>query len=160
MEGKNTDPVSAFDSLFTTNKIQMLKVITSHLPPGQQPGFAVCIRLMELQYSLYLLQHPTEVPISPSGKLTTDFLSGENADTLELLDELIPYSNTEEQKHIQNIKNMLCNLTKMKDIMNMLDMLKELFPDGFGGDGNNSEDVLSLLSGLSGTDLSPLFEML
>lgn len=160
MEGKNTDPVSAFDSLFTTNKIQMLKVITSRLPPEQQTGFAVCIRLMELQYTLFLLRHPSEFSISPAGKLSADFLSGDNADTLELLDELIPYSSAEEQKRIQGMKNMLQNLTKMKEMMSMLDMLKELFPEGFGGDGDNPGDILSAFAGMSGADLSPLFGML
>lgn len=160
MEGKNTGSVSAFESLFTTGRIQMLKVIASWLPPSRQAGFAVCIRLMELQYSFSLLQNPPRALSSSAGRLSADFFSGDNAEAMELLDELLPYGSSEEQKRIRDIKNMLQNFAKMKEMMSMIEMLKELFPEGFGTDGDNPGDILSGLAGMSGMDMSSIFEMM
>lgn len=160
MEGKNTGSVPAFDSLFTTGRIQMFKVIASRLPPARQAGFAVFIRLLELQYSFSLLQNPPRTLTSSAGRLSVDFLSGDNADAMELLDELLPFGNHEEQKRINDIKNMLQNLAKMKEMMSMIEMLKELFPEGFSADGDNPGDILSGLAGMSGMDMSSIFEMM
>ena len=162
MEGKNTDSVSAFDALFTTNRIKMFKVIAKSLPPAQQRGFVVCIRLMELQYSIYLLNR-TDIAYTTSAKtITADFLSGDSQGTLDLLDELIPYSTDSEKQQIINIKNMLAGISKMKEMMNVLDMLKELFPEGFGNNGDDSSnfDLFSMFSGISGSDLSSIFDLL
>lgn len=160
MEGKNTGSVPAFESLFTTGGIQMLKVIASWLPPSRQAGFAVCIRLMELQYAFSLLRNPTPALSSSTGRLTADFFSGDNTDALELLDELLPYGGPKEQKRIRDMKNTLQNFARMKEMMSMMEMMKELFPEGFGADGGNPGDILSGLAGASGMDLSAIFEMM
>ena len=47
MEDTHSNTITAFDSLFTTSRIQMLKVLFSWLAPEQQGGFAVYIKLLE-----------------------------------------------------------------------------------------------------------------
>ena len=56
MEEQSAKTVTAFDSLFTSNKIQMLKILLPRLIPEQQGGFAVYIKLLELQYTLTFLR--------------------------------------------------------------------------------------------------------
>ena len=85
MEEKGTSPVTAFDSLFTTNKIQMLKVLLAWIPPSQQNMFAVYIKFLELQHALTLLHRPGAL-FPNSRRLSADFFSGDNSDTIELLD--------------------------------------------------------------------------
>lgn len=160
MEGKDTGSVSAFESLFTTGRMQMLKVIASWLPPSRQAGFAVCIRLMELQYAFSLLRNPPRALSSTAGRLSADFFSGDNTEAMELLDELLPYGSAEEQKRIRDIKNVLQNFARMKEMMSMVEMMKELFPEGFGADGDNPGDILSGLAGASGMDLSAIFNVM
>ena len=41
MEEQNSNAIAAFDSLFTTNQIQMLKILLPRLAPEHQGGFAV-----------------------------------------------------------------------------------------------------------------------
>ena len=38
-------------------------------------------------------------------------------------------------------------------------MMKEMFPEGFGGDADNPMDVLSGMSGMNGMDLSAMFDL-
>ena len=159
MEEKGTGLIAAFDSLYTTNKIQMLKILLNRLSPASQGNFAVYIKFLELQYTMQFTRTHSCVKIPGQGKpLSINLLSGDNADTLELLDELIPYSSTDERKKIENIKNLLLNINRMKEMMEMMQMMQDLFPDGFNSDGNPA-DILSGLSGMEGMDMSSLFQM-
>lgn len=155
MEEQNTKTITAFDSLFTTNKIQMLKILLPRLAPEQQSGFAVYIKLLELQYTLSLLRrHPGTRLMGNGRQLSANFFQGDNTDTVELLDELIPFSGPEERSRLENIKNMIANFKKMQEMMEMIQMLQELFPEGMGGD--NPADMFS---GMSDMDMSAIFQM-
>lgn len=162
MEEKGTSPVAAFDSLFTTNKIQMLKVLLAWIPPSQQGMFAVYIKFLELQHALVLMRRPGTL-FANSRHLSADFFSGDNSDTIELLDELLPYSSQAERSRIDNMKNMLQSMGKMKEMMEMAEMMKEMFPEGFGGGDNpmggmSPMDILSGMAGMSGMDMSAAFD--
>lgn len=160
MEEKGTRLITAFDSLFTTNKIQMLKILLSRLAPSSQGIFAVYIKFLELQYTFSLFRANAPVKMPGQGKpLSLNLLDGDNAETLELLDELLPFSTSEERKKIETFKNMLSNMSRMKEMMEMIQMLQELFPDGFDGAGGNPADILSGLSGMGDMDMSSLFQM-
>ena len=159
MEDKGTGLITAFDSLFTTNQIQMLKILLTRLSPASQGSFAVYIKFLELRYTIQLFRSHSVVKIPGQKKpLSFDFLSGDNTDTLELLDELLPFSSSVERKKIENMKNMLANLSRMKEMMETMQMMQELFPNGFDG-SSNPADFLSGLSGLGDMDMSSIFQM-
>ena len=63
MEGKGSDIIAAFDSLLTTNHIQMLKVFLSYLAPDLQGGLAVYIKFLELQHTLQFLKNRPKSPV-------------------------------------------------------------------------------------------------
>ena len=157
MEDKGTDLITAFDSLFTTNKIQMLKVLLTRFPTSQQGSFAIYIKFLELQYTLQFLHLRPQPRIPFSKPLSADLFSGDSSDTIELLDELLPFSGPEERTRIENMKNMLQNIAKMKEMMEMMEMMKEMFPEGFGSAGENSMDFFSGMAGMP--DMSSVFEM-
>lgn len=156
MEEKGTNLISAFDSLYTTNRIQMLKILLSWLPPERQGGFAVYIKLLELQYTFSLLRRHPGAGLTSGHRLSADPLSGDTADTIRLLDELLPFGGPAERARIEGMKNMLQSVSRMKEMMEMMDMLKEMFPEGFGGDADNP---MELFSGMSGMDLSAVMNL-
>lgn len=157
MEEKGTSLVTAFDSRFTTNKIQMLKVLMSWIPSSQQGMFAVYIKFLELQYTLSLLNRP-EAYMPNIRHLSADFFSGDNSDTIELLDELLPYSSQADRPKIDGMKNMLQKMGKIKEMMEMAEMMKEMFPEGFGSGTDNPMDILSGMAGMSGMDMSSILQ--
>lgn len=161
MEEQGSKAISAFDSLFTTNRIQMLKILLPRLAPGQQGAFAVYIKLMELQYTMALLHSHPDIGLSGNYKqLSANFFQGDNTDTVELLDELIPFSGSEERVKIENMKRMMANMKKMQEMMDMIQMLQELFPEGMGnGDPMDLFQGMQNMSGTSGMDISSLFQM-
>ncbi len=158
MEEQGLKTINAFDALFTNNRIQMLKILLPWLAPAQQGGFAVYIKLLELQYAISFLRSRQGERLLGSGRqLSADFFQGDNADTLKLLDELLPFSGSEERAKIENMKQMIMNLKKMQEMMDMIQMLQELFPEGMGGD--NPMDFFSGMSGGGDFDPSSLFQM-
>ena len=86
--------------------------------------------------------------------MSADFFQGDNSDTVELLDELLPFSGSRERARIENMKNMILNFKKMQEMMEMIKMMQELFPEGMGGD-----NPMDLFSGMSDPGLSSIFEM-
>ncbi len=152
MEEQGANTIAAFDSLFTTNRIQMLKILLPRLLPGQQGGFAIYIKLLELQYTFSFLRlHPGIQLFGDSRQLSADFLQDDTGDTLALLDELLPFSGPQDRARIQNMKNMMSNFKKMKEMLSMIQMMQELFPEGAGTDQN----PMDLFSGLSGMPNMP-----
>lgn len=155
MEEQNIRTIAAFDSLFTTNRIQMLKILLPRLAPKQQSAFAVYIKLLELQYTLsFLRNHPGMALMGNGRQLSADFFQGDNTETLSLLEEMLPFSGPEERARIENIKNMIASFKKMQEMMEMIQMLQELFPEGMGGD-----NPMDMFAGMSDAGLSSIFEM-
>lgn len=152
---KESDAISAFDSLFTTNRIQMLKVLLPRLSPEAQGNFAVYIKFLELQYTVTFLQrHPSIPPLGAGKQLTGNLFQGDNTDTIDLLDELLPFSGAEERAKIEGMRNILQNMGKMQEMMEMMQMLQELFPEGM-----NADNPMDMFSNMAGSDMASVFQM-
>ena len=54
MDDNRIDKAAAFDTLFTNNRIQILKTLAYYIDPHLLKGLAVYIKLSELQYTLAL----------------------------------------------------------------------------------------------------------
>ncbi len=161
MEDKGNELIAAFDALFTTNRIQMLKILLCRLSPSGQGALAVYIKLLELQYTLqYFHTSPSAGIFRSPLPLSVSLTDGDNTETLKLLDELLPFSSPEERGKIEGLKGMLQSLSRMQEMMEMFQLLQELFPDAFQPDGKSPSDLLAGLSGAGDTDLSLLFQML
>lgn len=161
MEEKGKELIAAFDAFFTTNRIQMLKILLCRLSPSGQGSLAVYIKLLELQYTLqYFRVHPSATIFGQPLPLSANLMDGDNTETLRLLDELLPFSGPEEKKKIEGLKGMLQGLSRMQETLEMLNMMQELFPDAFQADSKSPSDFFSGLSGMGDTDLSFLFGML
>ena len=54
MDDNRIDKAAAFDTLFTNNRIQILKTLAYYIDPHLLKGLAVYIKFQELQYTLAL----------------------------------------------------------------------------------------------------------
>lgn len=142
MEDKSSDKILAFDTLFTTNSIQMLKVLITYLAPSVQKNFAVYIKLMELQYTISFFQmHPNAFVCGLPQEKTFG--------AAKLCDELLPLCESSQKDKINQFKNLFQTFENMQEMMEMLQMMKDLFPEGIN-DSNGGTDFLSGLTGMSG----------
>lgn len=156
MDNNQSDRVLAFDSLFTTNHIQMLKLLVGYMEPSIQGKLAVYIKFQELFYTLKLItEHPT-LSLSPC-------MSEENTYTIPiLLDNILPFCTPEEKNKIQNLKNMFQNMENIKEMMQMIEMIQEISPELFAGDSANSGNIdFSQMMGMfQGADMSQMNDMM
>lgn len=158
MEDKSIDKIAVFDTLFTTNSIQMLKVLITYLTPPMQKSFAVYIKFMELQYTLSFFQtHPNAALCGLPHEDTME--------TTKLCDELLPLCEAPQRDKINQFKSMFQTFENMQGMMEMIQMMKELFPEG-ADNADGGMDILSGLAGMSGMpdfsgiDLSQIIEMM
>lgn len=152
--------IIAFDTIFTTNHIQILKILLSYIEPSGQKHLAVCIKLLELQYTLsFFKMHPASC--LPQFPHETSF------DVNKLCDEIFPLCSQSQQKHIQHMREMYQHIENLQEMPQMPQMMKEMFPEGTGFGGDNSTDFMSILNSMtgmsgmpdmSGIDLSQIFE--
>jgi len=151
MDEKELGKVTAFDTLFTTNRMKMLKILLTYLAPSSQKNLAIYIKLMELQYTISFFQ---KYPYASLGSLPHE----ESFDTMKLCDEILPLCAPGEQEKIKQMRTMYQNFENMQEMMQMIQMMQEMFPEGapFGGGNGEGDGGMDFLSGLAGMDFSQL----
>ena len=180
------DKIMAFDTLFTTNTIQIFKILLPYMEPARHSHIAVYIKFLELQYTINFFQnHPTSRfagITSLSHNVSKDceddshdsskYCAGiykEELNINKLYHEILPFCSTADREKLTQLKNMYDNYTNMQEMMQMVQMMKEMFPEGENPIGNDPSSIFSGLSGFSemfgskdnssGMDISQIFEM-
>lgn len=153
---EQSDAILTFDTLYTTNEIQILKLALPLLSPQLQPYAALLIKCRELQHCLDRL---------PKTKIEYASLQLSYLDAF--LDSALPYCNEKQGatiKQLKQLKHSIDMFDKMKGMMSMFGEdgatdLASLF-QAFGQPAstqpeNSPEDLLrSVMSG----DQADLFE--
>ena len=125
MDDNRIDKAAAFDTLFTNNRIQILKTLAYYIDPHLLKGLAVYIKMSELQYTLTLFRrHPeTSLCIAPS--------SANEETATELCNDLMPLCDETQKASLQQVTQMLDNIHNFQEMMDMAKSMQELFPEGF-----------------------------
>jgi len=161
MADENSDKITAFDTLFTTNHIRMCKILLPHLAPHIQRVFAIYIKLSELMYTMsFFKMHPDMgCGLCPQNDESS---AGDDSDsnlskTTGILQEILPYSSPAEQTRIKETINMIEQFKNMQDMLEMVQMMKELFPESGDGMSGGMSDIMSALnpSGEGGFSFDP-----
>ena len=114
MDDKRIDKAAAFDTLFTSNRIQILKILAYYMDPRLLKGIA---------------------PSSANEETAT-----------ELCNDLMPLCDETQKSALRQITQMMDNIHNFQEMMEMVQTMQELFPEGF-----------SDLSGMDPSMLSGLF---
>ena len=145
MEDKGQEKILAFDTLFTNNHIQMLKILLTFLPPSRQNKLAIYIKFLELQYTLQFLKH---FPLSAVNTLNRQSTPAEST----VYTELMPFCSPHEQNILQNMHDTIKNFENMQEILQMFHLFQEAT--------QGTEDPTDLMSALSTfSDMSDLKDM-
>ena len=122
MENNASEKINAFDSLFTTDHIRMLKILLSRMNPPLQGKFAVYIRFLELSYTMHFFTQNPFAGWSSAGlslfsaqKEDSPF-SGNLSDALQVMEEILPFCDFTERETIQSLKNTLQSVENMQDM--------------------------------------------
>jgi len=123
METIKNEQVYAFDSLYTTNHIQMLKILLPYLNPPLQKNLALYIKFLELRYTIsFLNAHP--YALSGCG---FDKKYGEQEIPLE---DLLPYLTPKEAENFRQIQKSMDMMKQFSNIQKNMEALKDILPEG------------------------------
>ncbi len=142
------DKVTAFDTLFTNNHIQKLKILMSYFDRSMQKNLAIYIKYLELMYTIdFFRKNPYASPVSASAESEPDYG--------KLFREVTPYCTPAEKKQMESMQNMLNTFDRYKEMVEMMQMMQEMFPEG--------ENPISAMFGgndiANGMDLSQISQM-
>lgn len=141
MDSNEHNKVMAFDTLFSTNHIQMLKVMLPYMDNQMQKTMAVYIKFLELNYTIdFYKKHPYPV----CGCMDKD----SSHDLFKMCTELLPYCTEEERKQIEQIRNIFQSMEMYKEMSKTMDLMKDFMPDmgnlfQAGTDGQTEENSSS-----------------
>lgn len=151
MENNESDKVMAFDTLYTNNQIQILKIMLPYLERTQQGQFAVLIKFMELQHTMdcsskkHYSMHSCE---EPAAKL----------DPLLLLEEIRPYCSQADTQKLSQITGMLNTFSSIKEMMPMIQMMQEMTANSTEDSSDGMPDMSGMLKNMLSPEQAAMFE--
>ena len=164
MEYDDYKKIVAFDTLFSTNHIQMLKILLPYLDHKMQKSMAVYIKFMELNYTIRFYQKQPSLLCGCAEKETRPEFS-------QICNELLPFCSEKEKKQMEQLKNLFGSMKMYQDMMSTMEMMKELMPDFdisnmFQGKGNSEEttaggnfDMMNMLMNLLSPEQKEMFDL-
>ncbi len=122
MENSQCDKATAFDTLYTNNQIQMLKIILTYMDKKTQKSMAVYIKFLELTYTINLFKNN---PYS-----TCCFSETESEfDISKMCTEILPYCTETQRSQINQMLSMFKTMEMYKEISKTMEFMKEFMPD-------------------------------
>lgn len=177
MEQDSSDNILAFDTLFTTNHMQILKSLMPYVESDFQKKLAVYIKMSELKYTISYFQHYR-------AELSGCSMEKKEFDLAKVYHMIKGYCTKNEQRQIEQILNLMNTMETMKNMQEMMEFMKEFeaasgsdgAAAGFGSDSGefsaaSSSDttgsaqgggssMLAMLKGMLPPEQAELFEML
>lgn len=169
MDKKEHDKIIAFDTLFTTNHIQILKIVMTYCDYQLQKKLAVYIKYLELQYTLsYYTSHPSDL----YGCSFTE----KEFNISKLCSEILPFCTNDQKQKIEQIAGIFRTMEMYKEMSQTFEMMKDVFPEGFGdsfpfgmspdgtpdtpdGSVNQNNNMVDMLMGMLSPEQQTMFEM-
>lgn len=153
MPKESSDHVLAFDTLYTNNHIQMLKVLLPHLPRKQKHEFAVFIKYMELQYTM---------EISKKAKHQINICTASQEEPLDiasLIEELQPYCTEQERKTFSRMSETFQTLHMFQDMQKYKDLFSSMSSSEDGSEESGNLDMSQMLKNMLSPEQQAMFEM-
>ena len=116
MDNTEFDSITAFDTLYTTNHLQILKILLPFIQRDLQPHIAVYIKLNEFLFSLRFSKESQPCKDSDACKKEVNIQA--------LICKISPYLSGNEKEMIKKLAEMKDNMEKFKQISQMMQMME------------------------------------
>ena len=122
MSCKEHEKIIAFDTLFSTNHSQMLKLILPFMDNQVQKHLAIYIKFLELNYTInFLKRHPFQLCGCTKQESFPEFT--------KLCGELFPFCNEKEKKQIEQMRTIFQNMEMYMEMSKTMEVMKDFMPD-------------------------------
>lgn len=120
MEPCENEAIAAFDTLYTQNHIQILKVLLPYFDPASQKSIAVWIKYMELQYTM------------SCASLTPAMIcceASEKPDIADIFEKIKNFCTPQERAVFGQICSMKKSLEMYEEMKGMMELFEQLSPE-------------------------------
>ena len=166
MDSNEHNKVIAFDTLFSTNHISMLKIMLPYMDNQIQKSFAIYIKFLELNYTIEFFKRN-------SAPIYSCMEKADSQDMFRLCSELLPYCNDTERKQIEQIKSIFQGMEMYREMSKTMEMMKDFMPgmdnmENFSNlfTGNTSSeqeaggpDIMSILTNMLSPEQKEMFDL-
>lgn len=122
MSCKEHEKIIAFDTLFSTNHTQMLKIILPFMDNQMQKHLAIYIKFLELSYTIeFLKKHPFQLCGCTKQESFSDFP--------RLCGELLPFCSDKEKKQIEQMRGVFQSMEMYREMSKTMEAMKDFMPD-------------------------------
>lgn len=125
MENQEVDPITAFDTLYTSNQLQMLKVVLPYMQSEMQHIIALYIKLNELLITYHFYKNNKTNLIKSKPK---------EFDLGQMVKALSPFLSDSEREMMNQFSSMQENMEQFKQMSQMMQMMNDM--------GGSPEDML------------------
>lgn len=147
---QDRDAICAFDTLYTNQQIQMLKLAMPLLPPVYRSFLAVYIKFLELKYTISAAGQ-----LNFSGSRGKDESYSLDAKSLDLyFQSITPYLNEADKASLKKIKNMMQTMEQFKQMRPILEMMSQ-----HTDTGQPEDNYMDILKGFLSEDQLFMFDM-
>ena len=158
MESSTQEKIYIFDSLYTNEHIQLMKILYHSFPLSMKKAFAPIIKYMELQYTIKLTK--SGFPISCNENADCNSKTDNLAMIKSIIEDLTPYLSEDDKKNIRKLEDIYHMFSTFQQLQKTLGQFEDM--TGIPLDKMMSGDFMSdsLLKGLLNTEQFNMFETL
>lgn len=141
MEHGPYGPMTHFDSLTTTEELQMMKLMLPFTPASTRPMMAVFIKFQELQNAINIFRDPRQDRKIRAFEKKMD-------SPMDILEEMRPFMKEQDRSSL----DMMLSAFSMMDMMNMASEASE------GSGGSGGMDPMDMVKGMLSPEQQEAFE--
>lgn len=146
MEKKPPKPMTPFDELLTSPKLQMLKLFLPYTPDSNQQFLGVFIKFMELEHTISFFQN------SRTALHNQTFQNGKPPSPADMLKDLKPYMPPQQSEMMDTFLNIM-------NIMEMASTFQENSQGETAGDFAGGLNPMDMMMGMLTPDQQNMYQM-
>lgn len=137
MEPQEQQAVIAFDTLYTNNHIQILKILLPLFDAQSRRHLTVLIKFMELEYTV---DHFRQFPQQPELSAADLSFSSEKPDIISIFEQIKIFCTPSERSMFEQLANMKKSMEMYEEMQNMMQIFSQLSsPEGMENTGGNAD---------------------
>lgn len=153
-----TNAILAFDTLYTTNHMKILKLLLPYLEAERQKKLAIFIKWQEFVFTLHFFKH------YPAGLYPLKESCQAEPDLGKLLSLLTPYCSESEKTLLSQLNQMLTTMDWMNEMQQYLPLIQEFMSmmsqnRDSNEAGNGANDIMELLKNMMSEEQQAMFSM-
>ena len=136
-------PMTPFDDLITSPKLQIMKLLIPYAPASGRQMLAACVKVMELRETIRIFS-------GGRGVIRAQMLGDEeHPSPIDILNSFRPYLKPREAAALDMVINL-------KEMMSVMEMMQN---SGSSEDGGSALDPMDILSGMLSPEQQEMFHM-